>query len=603
MHGGYDMPGINMVLWENMDKISVLKNLEKLKHEPNFNIKKIVETNDFLLAFSGYNKYPRQHYSDEEVTIFLEGIVYNSTDIEIEKSLKSISKAYLEKRDYKEKIKQFVDVSDGVFITIIYFHKLGEFILFNDYWGCIPLFYYKDERMIIVSREIKFILDFIPVIEFDRISIVEFLVFEYQLGNKTLFKKIHRVPPSSLLSSKRVNSPIERLFDLKFGKSSKKISDDEYILKAKELFLRSTLKRLNKIKEKGYKSTVDISGGYDSRAVVAGICHFGKKPNLNTVDLITGNESHIAKQVANIFELEIHEIHADHSMHLSDMKKVIYKTDCMVNVWTALSCYNDKTELHNKLRGVSVEFTGFGGEFLRHPLKPKGYFKTIVDVVKDRGSDIKNACLAVNLDESDYYEYIRVYFNKEYSEPSLEGKIKHFYWEYRNHLPAAGEDRHRLHFWTVNPLLSKDLLLLYTKEIPLNMVGYEFFRKFLFSIDPRVTTIPIYGGEPSDRRLFQFLLDRKLFSKILRIRHSMKLKRLAKRNIEERKNITDKILETFNESEYIPLYFSEKGVKDFIKKPDLMSKWRLLTLFLYIREIEFRHKLKLKIAKINGEVK
>ncbi len=83
----------------------------------------------------------------------------------------------------------------------------------------------------------------------------------------------------------------------------------------------------------------------------------------------------------------------------------------------------------------------------------------------------------------------------------------------------------------------------------------------------------------------------------------MKLKRLAKRNIEERKNITDKILETFNESEYIPLYFSEKGVKDFIKKADLMSEWRLLTLFLYIREIEFRHKLKLKIAKINGEVK
>ena len=51
--------------------------------------------------------------------------------------------------------------------------------------------------------------------------------------------------------------------------------------------------------------TVDISGGYDSRAILATVSQFDKSVKANTIALITGDESETAMDVAEACGVEI----------------------------------------------------------------------------------------------------------------------------------------------------------------------------------------------------------------------------------------------------------------------------------------------------------
>ena len=72
-------------------------------------------------------------------------------------------------------------------------------LLFNDYLGRFSLFYYCKDNLFISSTEIKTILNFMPEIRINKSSLVEFLMFEFPLGNKTIFSDIVLTLPSQLI--------------------------------------------------------------------------------------------------------------------------------------------------------------------------------------------------------------------------------------------------------------------------------------------------------------------------------------------------------------------------------------------------------------------
>ncbi|GAJ14811.1 unnamed protein product, partial [marine sediment metagenome] len=257
------------------------------------------------------------------------------------------------------------------------------------------------------------------------------------------------------------------------------------------LFLQSINDRVNKVQEKGYNITADLSGGFDTRAVLGGLGQTGARVDYYTGYTVTGDESEYAEKAASLYDREVTKVTASHEMNMADMSQVIYRTDCMVNGWTALSCYRDEVERAKQTKRMSVRFAGLGGgEFIKRVPKAKRGYKTMTDMLKAGyfvgfGS-IERVCKVVKLDEKTFCNHLTAYFDG-YPETTLKGKVKHRHFEYENKLVSAGEDRGRRFIWPVEPLWSKDLFSFVMKHMPEKYAdGLGFYFRFLHAIDPKL---------------------------------------------------------------------------------------------------------------------
>jgi len=606
------MPGLNLIYEKGLNRSLVPNSLNDLKHEPYYQIEELVDTDNIMAVFSGYEGYPRRIFEYDNSVIFVEGLIYNKSEPEIESSLLAISKAYTENGDYNTLITEFIDTSDGEFNVLIYSKSPEKFSIFNDRWGRLPAYFYYDDNMFIFSRELKFILHFIPSIELDRVSIAEWLLFEFILGERTLVKRISKVSPSQLFnvepSAGGIKVEVDKVFGLNFEDAPETLSRDECIEECKYLLLQSTNDRVNKMQEMGYNITADLSGGFDSRAVFGALCKTGAKIDYYTEHLATGDESEYAISIAALFDKEVIKITASHQMNVSDMRKLIYTTDCGVNGWTALTCYQDEMERFKHSKRMSVQFAGLGsGTFIKRLPRVGEYCKTITKALKAgylKGpGSLEMSCGVTNLDEKTFCNHLDLCFN-EYPEPTLSGKVRHWHFVYENKLVNLGEDRGRLHIWSIQPLCAKDLFSFVMMHIPekYTIGGFDYYFRFLQAIDPDLTNAPLFSGRVIKNSKLFTLKDR-LLSKIrytlLRVGQSNKImrRRLLKmyrrhnliKDVAERARIKRDILENYLHLSRMSAFSDEKSISHFLDNANRSQSYHLMALVLYFREIESRY--------------
>ena|GEM_PF-932425 len=608
------MPGIHILCKKNLRKDQLALSMDELKHEDDYLVKQLFEDDGIVVTFSGYQAYPVQHFEDEDVFGFIEGMIYNKTDAEIKDLLLNISRGYQQVGDCDSRIAMFIDDADGDYVIGLYFKRLGELIVFNDRWGRLPSWYFNDDDGIFaLSREINFLLHHIPAIRFSREALAEFLVFEYTLGNKGLIKDIYRVIPSSRfnvkISSEVLSVKVDPLHNVNFEQSPQTTSRQEAIDTCKNLFISAIESRVTKAKERQYKIIADVSGGFDSRVVVAGLCELNVEADYYTDVLATGDETNWAKQVTSLWDKELKVIAMSHPMDHSKMAEVIYMTGCTVNGWTALTCYYDSLEKKKHVNDASVKFEGFGGEFIRHPYKPIRFYRTIPEMLKDglfiRRLSVKHACSILRLDERAFLGGVEDYLNS-YSESNMSDRLKHFYFEYYNNLVNAGENRERLHFWTVQPLWAKNLFAFEMKRIPLRYIDYLFYIDFMNAVAPRLSKAPIYGSDlklDSRAGLILWHLKEKIKAILTDNIYVHKLKkytpRLRKRirsvvfnkgqPTEEHKKRIEIIRQMRVESNRFSSYLDEGSICNFLQEDHrLGNAYQLMTLMLYFREVNKR---------------
>jgi len=108
---------------------------------------------------------------------------------------------------------------------------------------------------------------------------------------------------------------------------------------------------------------------------------------------------------------------------------------------------------------------------------------------------LNTACKMVGLKPDEYKEDFEKYFNS-LPEKTPEDQLRRFYYEYYNHyVGAGGEDRGRIHFWTVDPMWSLEFMHTIFSRIPLNWAGYKYYIQFMKALDPRLLRSPIYGSD------------------------------------------------------------------------------------------------------------
>ena len=81
--------------------------------------------------------------------------------------------------------------------------------------------------------------------------------------------------------------------------------------------------------------------------------------------------------VTDALGLNLQIIRTNYDLSSSAVRNTYLKTNGFINARTTTSCYQDLCKLMEQFEEPIAEFMGFGGEFLRHPLKKKNFQKTI----------------------------------------------------------------------------------------------------------------------------------------------------------------------------------------------------------------------------------
>ena len=214
------------------------------------------------------------HDSDRTVTIVFNGEIYNYKALK-----KELSKTYTFNTDsdtevliyaYKKWGKSLVKYIKGMYAFCIYDHKKKIFLLFRDYSGIKPLYYYCNNGLFIFASEIKGILRILrglgKKIEVDKNMLDFFYSVGYIPSPFSLYKHISKLSPHSFLK-----------YDLR--KNTKQIHSFETVV-AKEDGLKKFYSLLEK--KTMYHLNADVpvglffSGGTDSSILAS----FLKKNNI-----------------------------------------------------------------------------------------------------------------------------------------------------------------------------------------------------------------------------------------------------------------------------------------------------------------------------------
>lgn len=609
------MPGINFVC--STDPLSprqVVDSLDELRWKDSYRITQLVSDKHVLVAFSEYENYPHQTYENDDILVLIEGLIYNRSDSEIEASLRSIAEDFKSNRDYRTRIKNCIDSFDGEYFVLLYLKKSRDVLIFNDRWARMPAFYSTQNNRFIFSREIKFILHWIPRIEFDRMWMTEFLAFEYNLGDKCLIKGIKSMRPSALLHIRLADNELsvtqETLLPPEFDPVDSRMSRSDTLERCADLFRKSLKSRVRKIKEKGYGIVTDLSGGHDTRAIFAGLCNLGVDFLTCNDHLSGGDEGEIAKKVARLYGRNLVHFNAPHPVDdVSELQKVTCMTDCLVNCYTATTCFYDDLEREKAISGKQTHFMGLGGEFLRQRYMPIRGYRGVMEMLEDDGFTnafrIFDACAITRVKRTEFSSNLEYEIGR-FPETDVTGKIAHLNFERYNKFDNAGENRHRLFSWVVSPFWGKDLFEFVMRHIPVRSIDYIFFVDFLRKLDPATMEVPIYSGimgiNPL-RRLSWFNARVKLKKAMRTDRYLYRIAKWAmSRRLSAKKTekdtgwISEEILKIAAGSETARACFDIDFADELGQNyPEKLPLYQLLTLVLYVEQIEKRFGSKISI--------
>lgn len=599
------MPGLSIICQDNLSREKLKSAADELIYKNGYYVRELASQKNTVSFFSGYDGYPFRQYDTGDFSISIEGLIYNQTDAETESLLMNTAQDYCADRDYETEIKKFIEAADGEYLIHIYFKKKNESLIFNDRWGKLPVFYASEDGIFALSREIKFILHFLPQIAFNRLTMAEFLVFEYNFGDKTLIDGIHRLAPATMVkinhSSTVAEAEFKVLKPVDLTGLNTRLTRKEMIDECLRLFRKSLEDRINKLHERNLLITADLSGGFDTRAVFAGLCNLDVDFIACNDNIITGNEMDIAGKVAEIFGKNLLCFEAPHPVDdIPELSRLTYITDCLVNCHTTTACWYDDIERDRIIKGRHANFMGFGGEPIRHPLKPKsGYAELHEMLIDDAFSNflrIPDACRLLGISKDEFSLNIKNEIDK-YPEQSIDDKLKHLFFDLHDKQVKGGENRHRIFRWTVNPLWGNDLFDFEISNIPLKIIDDDFFADFAAGIDLRTLKVPVHGKSYRlDNRAgrIRSVIERKITSLFRDNRRLFKIADTYLQRCQETRDfqlsgvkLWEFLVEKIKNDRNQAAYFSLDAVNQFAENCRHEKRlYQVLTPVLYIDEIE-----------------
>ena len=200
-------------------------------------------------------------------------------------------------KNYNNLVKDLLLCFNGSFVLVI--ETPDNILCLVDHFRSIPLFYAKTDSQFIISDDANYIRDQIRP-QFNEKNGAEFLVTGYVTGRETLFDGIFQIQAGEYLNYSKNDNHITPIFYYKFWHEDYFSDSQEELLKRlDEVFVHVFKRLIASIKGKGLQIVVPLSGGLDSRIIVAMLKRLGVDDVICFSYGQKGNyEAEISKKVA-----------------------------------------------------------------------------------------------------------------------------------------------------------------------------------------------------------------------------------------------------------------------------------------------------------------
>lgn len=283
---------------------------------------------------------------DSTIWITYNGEIYNHQ--ELRRGLEARGHRYKSRTDaetilhlYEEKGVDCVHDLEGMFAFAIWDSQKRQLFLARDRIGKKPLYYTIQNGQLVFASEIKAILEH-PHIErdIDITALYHYLTIYVAPSPSTLFKEIKKLPPSYfMVCDEQGNIKLKQYWDA-IVRSQEEGSSEEYcVATIRELLTESIRKRMMSDVPFG----VFLSGGIDSSTNVALMAGLMERPvetfSVGFEDQPAYNEFKYARQIAEEFNTNHHEVIVDHRDLMDYVPNLIYHQDEPIADWVCVPLY------------------------------------------------------------------------------------------------------------------------------------------------------------------------------------------------------------------------------------------------------------------------
>lgn len=232
---------------------------------------------------------------------------------------------------YQKWGKDVVNHLRGMFAFALWDKKNQSLFCARDRFGIKPFYFTFVGHTFYFASEPKALIPFLPEIKTDEKALQDYLVFQFCLGTKTLFKGIKELPPAYTLiienGDHHLSKYWEVFYDLDFNHTSKYFEERlrQLIHESVHLHTRSDV-----------PIGAYVSGGIDSGVIAAMASAFQKQESKEFLGFngrfcegAPGefDESHYAKTLSNNHNFKLHIADITSQDFIDNIEKVIYHLD------------------------------------------------------------------------------------------------------------------------------------------------------------------------------------------------------------------------------------------------------------------------------------
>lgn len=491
------MPGIT-VAEEPPDQEAVDDALRSVCFTDRYDTHYVADGDEGTVAYTGYDEYPIEVFELEEYTIVLEGHLYGTEAVE--EAVTEAAEFVTEERN--DELSQWVAERDGDFLLLVVGQDDGTTWAVNDAFGRLPTYRATIGETTILTRELKVVREVAQQagdgLEPDSLALGQMLLFGYPLGTRTLFEDVEQLPPGSVLEleSNTVDSTHEFQFD---DHANEHRSVEENTRRLRDRFVDACQNRASITGE----TVVSLSGGLDSRAVIAGYTHAdGELLAATSARPNGGNASEVdvARQVANALDVSWQSYVADrtdrHRELLLEMSQGMNNLGMSLGLNFAEQVATDHPD--------ATFVTGDGGDKAIPDLTPSkdvNSMDELVELVVD-GQQVFSLEEVADIVDVEPARLVSSVRNRllSYPESTLEGQYVHFLVRERginwlNH----GEDRTRYYTWSTTPFYALPFFEEAMACPPAQKDGTKLYQEFLAQLSPATLEIEYVDfGAPID---------------------------------------------------------------------------------------------------------
>jgi hypothetical protein len=327
------------------------------------------------------NVYPSPLQSKrDEYTVFVIGSPILNNKVNKNKILLDLLEA-------KHIESNYIKSLDGEFLLILVNHKNNTLEVANDRFTSFPIYYHHDDSSVTISYSYLDIAKVVSQKKDFKIRneiLFEFLWFRRVFNESTYDTKTLFLKPARIIKLSTHGKDEYVYWKPNFIKNSNSLSENSAILSD---LISSSLEKKNSDLI-GNRTGLFLSGGMDTRTVLAAFCKSNNLPECLTVGYSQYGEYEVAKLLTNKLDTKHHFIHIPENYNDTNWSEKLHLTGGMYNQFSPIFSGN-----RDKISPIAdVFFHGHGLDYMfqgmylpSRPIRLFGkntYYKKIIDINK-----------------------------------------------------------------------------------------------------------------------------------------------------------------------------------------------------------------------------